>query len=701
MHHRAAKRGWSADASNPFRAGRFPIRTWLLVLPLVGLVLIALAIGMRAKPDVVVGTDPPSFVTLVDGSYRSIVDAIAVARDPARALTAARVLELYSEGRLERVQTPYLNMLPTKGAYWAAFALTNASGEAGRWVVDLRRPHLLELEVHVDRGDGLRPLVALSPNAAVVERPIAGRYHAFALDLAAEETVMLVIGYRSFETGWLAPHVGSPEAVLRAHGPEDALNWFANGVLIAMIAFVTVMVPVIGWRIGLAFIAYLGAGLSFVAHADNYLFALLTPALRAPIDMIGLLLGLLMTLTALVLARTLFETGRTQPGPDRAYRVLLALLSVLIVLLPLAYGNATFHAVAYGIVLVTSLCHPAIGLLALRQGQVGARPFLIGSPLIVGSLFYAAVAHLVPGQFSIERTLDVGQITLLVEAFAFALAILVRTRNLRRERDAAVDEAMNAANARLMLLEALSDSERRFEMTTVTAEEARTKLATIGHDIRQPLVSLRATLERLGDVPDAASKRMRDAFAYMEELARSADPPADGKDEAAEASETFEIGIILENTVAMFRHEADELGIALRHEPSRACVTARPVPLMRIVNNLVANAVRHSDARMIDLRVVESAGTRAVEVADDGRGMDPEMLAAMHSIGAKGANSSGEGFGLAIVRDLAEREGFGFELASTPGRGTLARVTLPASAWSAHPSTARTTLRGSPVSRQV
>ena len=618
--------------------------------------------------------EPPEPFVLADGAYRSLLPAVAILSDPEKERLAQDVAALFAAGRMKAVETPYLNMLPQKGRYWAAFALANGTGRAGRWIVDLRRPHLLELAVWIDRSDGLQRVLALPENAAFAERPLGHRYHGFPIALEAGERATVVIGYRSFATGWLAPHVGDAEAVLRVHAPEDVTNWAVNGALAAVIALSLVLVPVIGARIGLSFAAYGAAGLLFILHGDGYLTSLVAPERRVDADRVALLLGLVVTVTALLFARALFDTRRTQPRLDRLYRALGVALALFCAALPLFYGLAPYNAAAYATIVLTSLLHPLIGIVAWRQGDPASRPFLVGSPLIVGSLLYAALAHLVPGRFSIERTLDVGQVTLIVEAFAFSFAILVRTRDVRRERDAAVERAMTEANERLLLLEALGDSERRRERTSQAAERAQARLATIGHDIRQPLVSLRATLDRLGDLPGPAERRMRDAFAYMETLAagvRDA-PPED----EAEAPETFDVDIVLANAVDMFREEAAERGMTLRHEPSGREVTARPVPLMRIANNLIANAVRHSGGQEVVARASEDSEGTWLEIEDDGTSPDAATLAALRKSGAKGAGSEGDGLGLAIVEDLAAQEGRAFELRRSAGGGTLARLGL-------------------------
>jgi signal transduction histidine kinase len=64
-----------------------------------------------------------------------------------------------------------------------------------------------------------------------------------------------------------------------------------------------------------------------------------------------------------------------------------------------------------------------------------------------------------------------------------------------------------------------------------------------------------------------------------------------------------------------------------------------------------------------------------VSVADDGRGIDPELLPRIFEPRFS-TNTSGSGLGLAIVRRLVESWGGRVEVASELGRGTVVTLHL-------------------------
>lgn len=89
----------------------------------------------------------------------------------------------------------------------------------------------------------------------------------------------------------------------------------------------------------------------------------------------------------------------------------------------------------------------------------------------------------------------------------------------------------------------------------------------------------------------------------------------------------------------------------------------------RIVQEAVANATRHADARRVGIRARDERGEVVIEVADDGRGFDP----------AAPRTGPSEGhLGLAAIEERARLAGGALEVAAAPGRGTTVRLRLPA-----------------------
>lgn len=102
---------------------------------------------------------------------------------------------------------------------------------------------------------------------------------------------------------------------------------------------------------------------------------------------------------------------------------------------------------------------------------------------------------------------------------------------------------------------------------------------------------------------------------------------------------------------------------------------ARKDEVKEVLVNLLENA-RNADAKRVTVSVRD--GGRTLSVADDGRGIAPDILPRVFEP-TFSTTSSGSGLGLAIARRLVESWGGTIALESTPGRGTTVTLTLQGS----------------------
>jgi signal transduction histidine kinase len=126
---------------------------------------------------------------------------------------------------------------------------------------------------------------------------------------------------------------------------------------------------------------------------------------------------------------------------------------------------------------------------------------------------------------------------------------------------------------------------------------------------------------------------------------------------------------------------AAEKGIALRFVPTRLWVRSDPVLLRRMIQNLVANAIRHTDGDRVLVGVRRAPGRARIEVCDRGPGIAPEHQADIfrefHQLVPHRSGAGGLGLGLAIVERAAASLGHDLTLFSEPGRGSRFCVALP------------------------
>jgi len=110
-----------------------------------------------------------------------------------------------------------------------------------------------------------------------------------------------------------------------------------------------------------------------------------------------------------------------------------------------------------------------------------------------------------------------------------------------------------------------------------------------------------------------------------------------------------------------------------------ASVLVDPVRIRQALDNLIDNALRHTPrGGRVTIRGERSNGTVRVTVSDTGAGFSSGMLERAFEPFAAGADGSGHGLGLAIVRVIAVAHGGDAAVANGDERGASVTMRLPA-----------------------
>jgi signal transduction histidine kinase len=201
------------------------------------------------------------------------------------------------------------------------------------------------------------------------------------------------------------------------------------------------------------------------------------------------------------------------------------------------------------------------------------------------------------------------------------------------------------------------------------AEDARRELVSfMSHDLRTPLAGLRALAEGLEDgvitdVPRALAHlratvtRMSHLVDDLFELSRVQGTRPDRPQTLVSLTELI-MDVSSEST-ALARTHGVELQVDLPDQ-DRLAVVGTADDLARVVTNLLANAIRHTDAGQ-SVRIAaarEADGHVRVEVVDRCGGIPEENLVRVFDAGWRGnearSGDDGAGLGLAIARGVVE-----------------------------------------------
>jgi len=207
------------------------------------------------------------------------------------------------------------------------------------------------------------------------------------------------------------------------------------------------------------------------------------------------------------------------------------------------------------------------------------------------------------------------------------------------------------------------------------AERVR-MLAAISHDLQTPITRMRLRAELMED-PALRGKMEADLDA-MQVLVEEGIAYARSADRVTEAPCRVDIGALLDTLVCDYADAGQQ--VQLGGELAQV-VTTRPHTLLRVVTNLVDNALKFADG--VELLVARVGLDRlAVTVRDRGPGIAPEHLAHVFQPfyrieSSRSRATGGAGLGLAIAHQLSLALEGSLVLVNRPGGGLAATLTIP------------------------
>jgi PAS domain S-box-containing protein len=235
---------------------------------------------------------------------------------------------------------------------------------------------------------------------------------------------------------------------------------------------------------------------------------------------------------------------------------------------------------------------------------------------------------------------------------------------------------------------------KRAEAALVEADRRKDEfLATLAHELRNPLAPIRSAAELLrrrgGD--DVVLNRHAEMIGrQVSHLARMIDDLMDVSRVTRGRLELRLAPVVLQDVVRAALDNAREALQAGRHEVSLALPDAPlrllgdEVRLVQVVLNLLTNAARYSaDGAPVTVAVEAEGGQARLRVCDQGVGIAPEQMSRLFELfwqgGATGDRAGGGlGIGLSLVRRLVELHGGTVQAHSAGlGQGSEFVVCLP------------------------
>ena len=213
---------------------------------------------------------------------------------------------------------------------------------------------------------------------------------------------------------------------------------------------------------------------------------------------------------------------------------------------------------------------------------------------------------------------------------------------------------------------------------------------TVSHDLRSPLTSVigyAELVERAGSLNENQRdflKRIQDSVQHITSLIN--DLLDLGSIEAGldNRREYIQLEGILRYTLEMLHGQIKSKRIKVNTEvaPSMPALRANPIRLRQVLDNVVGNAIKYSNANgEVKINIHAEGDQVILQVTDQGPGIasadQPHIFDKFYRGSNISSDFAGSGLGLAIVKTIVENHQGRIWLESTLGKGSSFFIVLP------------------------
>jgi two-component system sensor histidine kinase MtrB len=247
----------------------------------------------------------------------------------------------------------------------------------------------------------------------------------------------------------------------------------------------------------------------------------------------------------------------------------------------------------------------------------------------------------------------------------------------------AFNEMAESIEKQIARLENLSRVQQRF-------------VSDVSHELRTPLTTLRMASEVIYSTKETFDPIVaRSAELLVAQLDRFEKLLEDLLEVSRFDAEVAVLEAVDFDMVQLVQRCVDDLGLVAKERKTQIYVNSTESVVMikadirrveRILRNLLANAIDHSEEMQIDVRIVSSEHDVAVGVRDYGIGLDESALTRVfdrfwRADPSRARTRGGTGLGLSIALEDARLHNGELEAWGRPGHGAHFVVTLPRNTW--------------------
>ncbi len=610
--------------------------------------------------------------------------------DPKGDLTIENIIDISESGfKPVTTSTPHFGF--TKDTIWLRSHIKNMTPGEDSWVVHVHENFLPDYHVYLRRSDGdIETLERHSPRTRFSERSVDFPELATELTITPNESVTLYITYTSGGSSKISIFLETEESFEARSIKRISRNFVSYGMMAIVITLSLLSLLILRRRVFLSYFLYTVVILLFLMHTDGVTFQYVWPNAPRFNNYFSIIIGLFVAIVPYDFARQFLRTEIFHPVWDKFMAFMM--VSTPTIIIPLALIDPQRAKQILMLLVLLSIATGAfVGILAAFKRFKEVRFYVLAWFLGAGSLSVMNLRHFTESEIGKSTELESLRLAIVVDAILMGLGVADRYIQQAAERRKADAKSLEQAKMNLMLGDRLHDLEEQYRLATELVQTRDVELKNTVHDIRQPLHALRLNVEKFrhtAGIEVADTKDLDTTFTYLENLIAGhlqdsvAHEPLVGADVLRHDDTVLTLSKILNSIYDMFEPDASAKGLSFRFIDTGHNTDVEPIVLMRIVTNIVANAIKYTASGKVVMGVRSVKDKLRIEIHDTGPGLTIEEFEQAKTrsvrLGDKIKNPvEGSGLGLHIANELAETHGLNISILPDRQTGTSVAITVP------------------------
>ena len=578
-------------------------------------------------------------------------------------------------GPLANAFAPITTPSPTFGfttdRIWLRLHIENTMPNVSLWYLYLHENFMQYYDVYTVNSQGDVSLItSYVPSSRFSDRKIAFPQLVSELNIAAGEVTTVFIAYSSGGSSNISLSLETQDSFSKISFAQTSKIFVSYGMMIILIVAAVFALLILRLRVFFSYVVYVNVTLLFLMHSDGVAFQYLWPNFPGFNSYFSIVIGICFAIVPYDFARVFLRTKIFHPRLDRL--MLYCMIATLVVMVPAAFLNPQWtKQVLMLLVLLAIAIGTFAGFVAARRRFKEVRFYLFAWIFGMASAAVMNLRHFASLDIGQNMELDSIRVAIVVDAIMLGMGVADRHLQSLRERQRLDKESLEQAQLNLRLNNRLYNLEEQYVLVTELVASRDEAMKKTVHDLRDPLHALRVNIKSLRENNDGAAVdglSFDDTFTYLETIiADHLQSSISNQDISAVGApdQGEDHSLTLAGTMAaiydMFRLDAVEKGLDFRYVETRASSSEDPFVIMRIVTNLVSNAIKYTPTGRVLMGVRRHGDMLRIEVHDTGTGMSKtdfdKAKAATVRLDDDKSNIKGYGYGLSIASELSHKHG--------------------------------------------